>query len=452
MQGAWVALIAGLAVSAGGALAADQKAATQSDAAAPRSEEPAIMPLSLPQALELAKSTSFRVGRARRNEATAKLLVDSARAGYMPRIDSNLMASQGARGSYARSDSFTYERFEPNFDGGVSAYASLPLDISGTIKRQVQNAQLSLDMIKNSSRQTEASVNLEIKIAYLTALQAQSATEIATRYLKSVEALMAAARTRAPSVAPFLQVELQTAEQTLASELTNSDIAQDNLKQALRLPTTIKIELTSPITQKIATPERASLLEAALGSRSEIKDAKLRIEQAEVSVKQADDWTAPRLSVSGYYNEFWTGETAAHPDDVHDRFYGASLRLTVPVFNWDGGLTDATRRMATLQVEQARADVEEAQERVALEVRQAQIALDRAEQRLKSVPDAASALEALKRAEQALLAAGSDRASSLLAQVSNARNLWRSAEQARIDAYADYNTAVCRMIYAAGVD
>jgi len=54
-------------------------------------------------------------------------------------------------------------------------------------------------------------------------------------------------------------------------------------------------------------------------------------------------------------------------------------------------------------------------------------------------------LQALQRAEQMLLSAPPETAQGLVAQVSNARQAWRSAETATADAYIDYNNAVFRL-------
>jgi hypothetical protein len=98
-----------------------------------------------------------------------------------------------------------------------------------------------------------------------------------------------------------------------------------------------------------------------------------------------------------------------------------------------------------VQREQADADLEELRERVAYDVRQQLLAVSRAENRISKLPDPKQALQALQRAEQMLLSAPPETAQGLIAQVSNARQAWRSAETATADAYIDYNNAVFRL-------
>jgi hypothetical protein len=51
----------------------------------------------------------------------------------------------------------------------------------------------------------------------------------------------------------------------------------------------------------------------------------------------------------------------------------------------------------------------------------------------------------MQRAEQSMLSAPPEQAQALLAQVSNARSAWRSAETASADAFIDYNSAIFRL-------
>ncbi|MEO7276726.1 MAG: hypothetical protein ABIW33_01730, partial [Sphingomicrobium sp.] len=97
------------------------------------------------------------------------------------------------------------------------------------------------------------------------------------------------------------------------------------------------------------------------------------------------------------------------------------------------------------QRDQADADLEELRERVAYDVRQQLLAVNRAEDRIRNLPDPRQALTALQRAEQMLLSAPPETAQGLVAQVSNARQAWRSAETATADAYIDYNNGVFRL-------
>jgi outer membrane protein TolC len=119
--------------------------------------------------------------------------------------------------------------------------------------------------------------------------------------------------------------------------------------------------------------------------------------------------------------------------------------VNVPLLQWDNGQLQRNRQIAELQRDQADADLEELRERVAYDVRQQLLAVTRAENRIRNLPDADQARQALQRVEEMLLSAPPEAAQGLVAQVSNARQAWRSAETATADAYIDYNNAVFRL-------
>lgn len=97
--------------------------------------------------------------------------------------------------------------------------------------------------------------------------------------------------------------------------------------------------------------------------------------------------------------------------------------------------------------DQAEDDIQEQKERVEIELRQLVIGLDQAQSRLKSLPSPELAHDALARAEDALARSSS---SDQLAQVTNARNSWRLAQTASIDALADYYSAYYNLKRALG--
>ena len=124
---------------------------------------------------------------------------------------------------------------------------------------------------------------------------------------------------------------------------------------------------------------------------------------------------------------------------------GIGVNVKVPIARYDGGQLSRQKEIASLNKEQAVSDAQELRERVAYDLRQAQLALERAENRIASLPDKKQAFDAMVRAEQQMLGAPQSEAQSLLAQVTNARSAWRSAETAAVDATIDYNRALFRM-------
>jgi outer membrane protein TolC len=191
--------------------------------------------------------------------------------------------------------------------------------------------------------------------------------------------------------------------------------------------------------------DREGLLDRALNDRPDVQSAALRVKQAATSVEQVSDSRKPTVRVGAFASQQFAG--GAIYDGSYDRLRqeGGLVSVNVPLLQWDDGQLRRNKDIAHLQKDQADADLEELRERVAYDVRAQLLAVTRAENRIRNLPDPKAALQALNRAEQMLLTAPPETAQGLFAQVSNARQAWRSAETATADAYIDYNLAVFRL-------
>jgi len=407
--------------------------------------------LSMEDAVALGRARSFRIARAMRQQESADLREESAHAAFFPRAELNINTSQAGRAySYhdnqsnsANSNSYA------DFQGGVSLYASVPIDISGVLSRQVNQAELQQTVSGNAVLDAVLDVSLEIRLNYIEALRAQSAVEVDESIVARLEALAA----RAPqSVAPFLQIELANARQGLSSSRTDADLAMESVRNSLRLEPDTQLTLTTQLNQMRPVFEREGLLETALANRPDVRQIELRVEQARLGASQVDDYRRPSLRVSGYYNAGLYGEYFFEPEDGRNESGGITLGLNVPLGQWDNGNLRRQRERASLDIEQAQADAVEHRETVAQELRQVLISLDRAEQRLLEMPDEREAYRGMLAAERNLLAASGDEASALIAQTSNARAAWRAAQLSAVNARIDYYRAAFRLIHALGLE
>jgi outer membrane protein TolC len=105
-----------------------------------------------------------------------------------------------------------------------------------------------------------------------------------------------------------------------------------------------------------------------------------------------------------------------------------------------------------IQADQAVADAEEAKERAENEIDQVIIGLSRSQQRLKTLPDPRQARQSLAQAEQQMLAASPTEAAGALAQVTNARQNWRSSVVSRNDALTDFYSNYFRLQRSVGTE
>jgi outer membrane protein TolC len=400
--------------------------------------------LSLDQAIDLALARDIDIDRAQRSSSIARLQIANARAGYLPTASVNVSVNQSATGSTYRTQDVTFRRgLTGNFVGTLNANVSMPIDISGSIGRQVDAAQLGSDLAELGRDRAKRDALIDVQSAYLSALQAQQMVRIDEAIVLSIESLKTRAAKQLPTMLPFFDVELANARETLRLSRTADDQAQDSLKLALRLPFDQELELTSPLpdTAQIKAPMDGD----PTGSNVDVESAELRLKSAELRIEQAKDFRRPSVRVGAYATQTFSGSFVDDAGRTTNRDYGLNVSLNLPLLNYDAGRTDNSVRTSQLLAEQAQMDLDTTRRTTELGIRQARQALQRAEKRLTQLPDPKAAADALASATKALFAADPATAPALLAQVSNARLSWRSAQASVMDAKVGAINAALRL-------
>lgn len=414
---------------------------------------PATVVLTIGEAVALGLKRSFRVQRSNRNEDMSEYRADSSRAGRRPRFDLGVSAGQNQSYLDFRGNAADFNRSEPQFSTDVYASTSLPLDISGVTKRQVRQADLSHDIAELDVRQSSIDVATDVRVNFINALRAQEQVRAEVANVKQITSLLERSGAQQPGVVNFLETELSNAEQTLQGTRTSSEIAFQNLRQNLRLPRTTALELVSDLVQPTQLPTIDMLLDTATRNRIDLKQAAIRLEQANISTIQASESRRPSLRVTGYASQRLNDELPTLKDfDGRTRSAGLLISATIPLVSIDGGVVKNNKRIAGIQAMQALADREEAIERAENEINQVMIGLTRAQARLGSLPDVDQALASLDRVEGLMLAAPAGEAPGLVAQVTNARQNWRSAVVSRNEALTDFYSNWFRLQRAVGTD
>jgi outer membrane protein TolC len=423
-----------------------QRVATDADA-------PSTVTLTIEEAVSMGLQRSFRVQRSNRNETMAEHRADTARAGRRPRFDMGVSAGQNQTYFDFRGNAQTFNRADPQFSADANATASLPLDISGVTKRQVRQADLTHKISELDVRQASIDVAADIRVNFVNALRAQEQVRAEAEYVAQIQELLSRARPQQPGVVPFLETELSNAQQTLQSTRTSSEIAFQTLRQNLRLPRTTALELKSTLPIPGQVPGIDTLLDVATRNRIDLQQAAIRLEQARIATIQASDSRRPRLAVTAYANQRLNDELPTFQNfDGRTRSGGVVVTGTLPLISIDGGVVRNGRRIAGVQAEQALADREEGIERAENEINQVMISLTRAKQRMQSLPDVQQALAALNRVEDLMLSAPASDAPGYVAQVTNARQNWRSAVVSRNDSLTDFYSNFFRLQKAVGTD
>ncbi len=403
--------------------------------------------ISLEDAVQLALQRSYKMARANRNWQISEFRTEIAKANAKPKLNLGINADQGVRGYNYDSSQFLdfRQQTREEFRGNLSLSVSVPIDISNSIERQIRHAKASQNIAAIEAANTSLEVSIDTVTFYMNALRAQHNVDADASFVNLIEDLIDKAKAKNPSIVPFLELELANSRQTLSQSNSAFDIAQDDLRQILRAPPEIKLRLSSNFIGKSVEIDKTELLEKALENRPDVRGADLKVEQSEIARNSVGDNLKPRMSLSGFYTDQLSSTTFY--DNSRNRFTnrGIGLNLTVPLYSFDSGTLSRQRQIANFQYSQANADSAEIRERINYEIKRALLAVERAKGRLVNLPDTHKALVALQVSEEEMLAAPSDAASNMLAQISNARKAWRAAETASSDAYIDYNLAVYRL-------
>jgi outer membrane protein TolC len=375
------------------------------------------------------------------------------KAGLGPRFDVSYGADQSQR-HYRFEGDFDYNRGQPSFITDASANASYNVDISGVQKRQVRQATLSRDSSRIEIDQTRLDVATDIRTNYVQSLRAQKQVDADAEYLTLIDSLLARARTSQPTVVSFLETERSNASQSLESTKTSADLAFSNLRQLLQLESDEAVELTTELQAPEALPSTDRLLRIAYENRNDLKQSDIRLKQARIAKIQATDSRRPSLRASANAGQSLNGDyfTLGGDNRGKTRQAAATVSFNLPLLYYDGGQLDSNKKIALLQAEQALADSAEAKQRAETEINQVMIGLNRAQQRLKSLPDPAQARQGLAQAEQQMLAASAAEAAGALAQVTNARQNWRSSVVSRNDALTDFYSSYYRLQRSLGTE
>lgn len=400
--------------------------------------------LSLEEAVAQVRHQNFRIERVRRSVESSRLREQDIDAQLKPRLDLGLNLNDSMRTSRFQQQGQTrVESPENVLNGSVTGTAYLQLDISGTVGRQRRQAELSSASLQMNYQQVLLDLESEVRSAYFEALRAQEHLAADEQALQRLEELIRRVPDRRADLRSFLEVERASGLQNLGASRNNLDLALSGLRQQLRLANNTPLRLTTRMNADIPLVDPDTVLTQGLLQRTDIKDAKLRVEQAELSLSQVRDYRKPSASIFAYSGY---SQSAYHRNPLYDNsgtYTAIMINLNIPLLQWDGGVLDNSERIAMMGLAQAQDDLLELQERAGVESRQMLFSLQQARQRLRSLPDPELALSALASAEKGLLE--SQPWEAAIAQVSNARQLWRLALSAHIDALSDYYAVYFRL-------
>ena len=369
-------------------------------------ERPAVMPLSLKRAVEIAAAPegNARVQIASELIKQSEARVTQARSTLLPNFDAVVSYSSNTRNlaafglDFSRLSAFPGFSVSPLagpfnvFDARFSGTQSI-LDVSNL--RRFQAARTLVQATKAEAQGTRDQVTDQVARAYLAALRANASVETAKANIELSENLVKLA-TNQRNAGTGTGIEITRAQVQLANDRQRLTVAMNERERAhlqlarlLGVKLNARIELTDRMEYKpmeVVPEDRA--IQAAVAGRPELKAQQERETGARMGYS-ATKWE--RLPSAAFFGDYGTigGGTG---NSLPTRTYGVSVR--VPLF--DGGRRDARRAEAASRMRTEAIRSRDLKEQIELEVRLSTDALRSADGQV------AAAREGLSLAEREL--------------------------------------------------
>jgi outer membrane protein len=344
------------------------------------------VPLTLEQSIDIALKQSVIVQSAREGVTASEARKKEAFTGFLPKLSTTY--------NYTHNDPAQYIKQPPpspitNLTIGTqdnytwSLDARQPLFTGGRLKANYDISRLGLDASKQEEMGTVQDIVLEVKRSYFTILKAKRLVGVAKQ---SVEQFIAqkdlAKNFYEVGLVPrndYLQAEVRLADgtQSLVRSENRLEESRARFNTILRRPISTPVTVVDILDYKPYGKDFDECLQTAMNNRPEIQVFALKAEQAGKKVKVVESEFYPSVNLVGSYQRY--GDSA----DLNGSVYRNPENWTVAAVAtwdlWEWGRTKYSRDASVSQEKQAVNALTNVKDQVALEVKNAWLAVKEAE-------------------------------------------------------------------------
>ena len=314
------------------------------------SAQDSVKQWTLQECLDYALENNIQLQKSRNDYLSGVEDTKMAKAARLPSL--SVTSSQGftnypsASASFSDSHSGSYGFSSRNsYTGTYGINAGLTLYNGGKLQTAVkrQNLQNQIDAL--SVEESANDIRVAIVQAYMQALYAREAVEIAINTAKTSEAQRDRAREmfQAGSISQVDLAQLESQYQSDAYQVVVARTSLDNyklqLKQLLELDITDQIELSVPeINESAVTrvlPDKTQIYATATENMPEIKRGELAVEAADLDIRQARAGFYPSLGLTASVGTgHMSGNNYESGSQIWNRFNeNVGLSLSIPIFS-----------------------------------------------------------------------------------------------------------------------
>jgi len=321
------------------------------------------------------------------------------------------------------------------------------VDISGIIRTAIRAADLTLTVSELEFERTRNDTILQVVQAYQGVARAEEFVRVADEALRNAQERLRLIRAQVEAgvAAQFDLLRAETAvaqaEQAVLNARNQRELAAAALNNLLGRDLNTPVQVAKPERlPELQLPPLETLTQQAFQNRPELIAAQRGIELAQVGITSARRSLLPNIVLTGQA-DFNLNTSVFNPR--RETYTGVAV-LSVPI--WDGGIARAREAQARDDLEIAQLRLKQAQEGIALEVRQAYLNLQDAQKRLEVARKGLEqATEALRLARVRFEAGVSPQL-----EISDAELAFTQAQTNLVNAQFDYLDAYAALLRAIG--
>ena len=402
--------------------------------------------ITVDEAIEVALQTQPQILARLFDYAAARFRVDQAFAPLLPQLSGTVSTSRSSSTSFTSSST-----------GGGNVPITITRDFNESFAARVSLSQLLFDFGKNfasvevSRKLAEVAqedielqrqlITLAVKEAYTNILFAQRLIRVQRQALERAELNLRSARgffevgTRPKSDVSRAEVDVANARLDNIRATNSERLARVALNTAMGIPATTPTQVVDNLVYAPVTLDPDQLLAESLRQRPELRQAKLRVEGSEATIKRTFRDFFPDINLGGSYGGVRTELNEA---------WEVSLSLTWNIF--DGGNKFARLREAKANYEGSVARLRSTELDIAQNVEQAQLTVTEADERILAAQTAVASAQENFRLAQGRFDAGV----GTILELTDAQLALTQAQNTEAQALADFRIALARLDRAVG--
>jgi outer membrane protein len=410
---------------------------------APAQEQPQ-QALSLGECIRVALESNPQMDASRQSVVSARAGVTRTRSSYYPQLSlsvvEGLMGGQSSSGVGGRASGF--ERSD--------TAESLDLDLGMTLWRSgrkdyVAESRSSLEAAEMSHVNTMQALAEQVAIDYYGVLASRELVAVAQAGVEASEQHLHEVQTRI-DLGDAAEVDIFTAEDDLAQAQLDlidarsgvrSAVAQ--LKATMGVPYAADLQIAAaPMTVREDLPSLQQAVDTALEMRPDVLASRATVQARRYGLKQAKIERGPTLEVGGQHSLGYAGWEDRDPS------WNVLASVSWPIFDGEATKADETSARAALRV--AEADLRQLGNRLARDIENALIEVERTRERIAATGKSLAAADARHRAAQTKYR----RDVGILLEVTDARAALTNAAANEVRARFDHQVAVVALQRATG--